>query len=314
MGESRITALIVLLCVAAWPVAALGATPVFDSDRIGWAAVEMSASKLLVSMDVSMSLEDLTVASAAARLVTPMSAGEKTGLERVVALRFVTEGLGRRNEVELLMNPDNGAALQRTTFRTGHRPKYRIYRFEDDRILRLTRRPASGEDDLPPDRWSDLSEEVYSYPSDSSNTTVVEATSLIYLAATSDIAGSGDRVEILALASDEFHRVDLVGEQPGNIGVDYFSIGGERIERKTGKTSAVRVAIKARALDPSQGEEFELLGLKNLEVFLDPTTRIPLKLRGKVDFFGRVEFELNHVTLAARSPDLRPIDRGPEEK
>lgn len=314
MGKSRLAALIMVLCSAALPTAAQGAMPVFNPDRIAWAAVEMSASKLLVSMDVSMTVEDLPVAAAVARLVTPMSAKEESSLERLVALRFVTEGLGRRNEVELMINPDTGAALQRTTFRTGNRPKYRVYRFEDDRILRLTSRPASGEDDLPPDRWSEQSEEVYPYPDGAAGTAVAEATSLIYLATTSTIAGPGDRLEILALASDEFHRVELVGEKPADIGTDYFAIGGERIERRTGKTSALRIAILGRSLVADQEEEFELLGLKDLEVFLDPVTRIPLKLRGKVDFFGRVEFDLNHVTLATKSTGAGPIDRGPEEK
>jgi len=310
MEKSRLAALITVLCIAAMPTAAPAAMPVFDPDRIGWAAVELSASKLLVTMDVSMAVENLPLAAAAARLVTPMSAREESRLNRLVALRFITEGLGRRNEVELMINADTGAALQRTTFRTGNRPKYRVYRFEDDRILRLTRRPASGEDDLPPDRWSELSEEVYPYPAGAAGTDIAEATSLIYLATTSTIAGPGDRLEILALASDEFHNVELVGEKPADIGTDYFAIGGKRIERKTGKTSAVRIAILGRSLVADQEEEFELLGLKDLEIFLDAATRIPLKLRGKVDFFGKVEFDLNHVTLAAKTP----IDRGPEEK
>jgi len=312
MRESLLTAVIALLCAIAVPIPASGSEPEFNPDRIGWSGIEMSASKLLVSMDVTMSLENLDVATAAERLLTPMSPGTMADLGQVLALRFVTEGLGRRNEVELLMNPENGAALQRTTFRTGNRPKHRVYRFEDDHILRLTRRPASGEDDLPPDRWSRVSEETYPYPASATGGAITEATALIYLAATSDISRPGDRVQILALASDEFHMVELVGQKPSEVRVDYFAVDGERVERLTGKTSAIRIAIRARSLEPDKGEEFELLGLKDLEVFLDPATRVPLELRGKVDFFGRVDFELKRLTLAPKSPGVAPIDRGSE--
>ncbi len=312
MRESLLTTFVVLLAVAAWPEPVSGSEPVFNPDRVGWEGIEMSASKLLITMDVSMALEDLTVAAAAPRLMTPLSTEEKENLRQVMALRFVTEGLGRRNEVELLMNPISGAALQRTTFRTGNRPKHRVYRFDGNRILRLTRRPESGEDDLPMDRWSRVSEETYPYPAGASDAAVAEATSLIYLAATSYIARPGDRVEILALASDEFHLVELVGQKPSEVGVDYFAIDGDRVERLTGKTSAIRIAIRARSLEPGKGEEFELLGLKDLEVFLDPATRVPLELRGKVDFFGRVDFELNRVTLARKLRAVAPIDRDRE--
>ena len=274
----------------------------------------MSASKLLISMDVSLAVEHITVASAASRLVTPMTAREQERVRRVIALKFVTDGLGRRNEVELLMDPEDGSTLQRTTLRTGNHPKHRVYRLDDGHILRLTRRPEPNEDTLPPDRWSRISEETYPYPPLAAAAPIAEASSLIYLAAVSDIAQPGDRVEIVTLASDELHLVELIVREPVEVSLDYFSLRGDRIDRHTGKTTAIRIAIRARPLGSDKGETFELLGLKDLEVFLDPATRLPLELRGKVDFFGRVEFELNRVTLGRSTPHGEPIDRGSEGK
>ncbi len=314
MRKSLLSFLILLTTMTGLSGPVRAADPVFDPDRIRWSGIEMSASKLLITMDVAMTLEDLSGASAASRLVTPMTARESEHLDRITALRFVTDGLGRRNEVELLMDPGNGAALQRTSIRTGNRPKHRIYRFDDDHILRMTRRPRSGEDNLQPDRWSERSEETYRYPPSAEPGAIAEATSLIYLAATSSIARPGDRVSILALASDEVHLVELIGQKPAEVRVDYFSVNGARTERYTGKTSAIRISIRARSLNPEKGEEFELLGLKDLEVYLDPASRVPLELRGKVDFFGKVEFELKRVTLADKMPSRDPIDRGPEGK
>jgi len=312
MREFPPVAALVLLLAVAMPARADEPEPRFYPDRVGWTSIEMSASKLLVTMDVTMSVERQDLASAEVRLITPLTDRERDAVHEAMALRFVTEGLGRRNEVELLMDPESGSALQRTTFRTGHHPKYRIYRFEDDHILRITRRPESGEDDLSPDRWSQVAEETYSYPAPRAGSAVAEASSLIYLAATSGIARPGDRLEILAMASDEFHIVELECQKPAEVRVDYFAIDGDRVERFTGKTSAIRISIRARSLEPDKGEEFDLLGLKDLEVFLDPASRLPLELRGKVDFFGRVDFELNRVILDHKSAIGNPIDRGSE--
>lgn len=300
--KKSLISLLVVLWVSVAATAPAAADPTFSPGLVRWQRVDMTASKLLVSMEAVIEQAALDLPSVQARLVTPMSPPESREVGYPLALAFVTDGLGRRNEVELLIDGSDGGAIQRTALRRGGSPKYRIYRFEDERILRLTRRPDAGEEDSPPASWTRLSEESHAYPSPGSRPLVTEASALIYLAAASDLSHPGDRVDILALASGEFHRVSLVAREPVETRVDYRIIRGEGSSREKGRTRATRIAILARPLHGDNGDEFELLGLRDLELLVDPVSRVPLELKGKVDFFGRVRFRLDRVTMATDTP------------
>ena len=67
--------------------------------------------------------------------------------------------------------------------------------------------------------------------------------------------------------------------------------------------AALSIAIEARPLAAAPDEEFELFGLTDLELLLDPETRAPLELRGHVDYFGDVAFRLRQLTVRRDTAD-----------
>ncbi len=86
--------------------------------------------------------------------------------------------------------------------------------------------------------------------------------------------------------------------------------GGDRTEK--GEVRTVRVAIRGRPLEASDDEDdndFELLGLTNLELFLDPETRAPLMLTGRLPRFGQVAFRLERLTLGTLGETTAPAPR-----
>jgi hypothetical protein len=295
-----------LLCAALCQVsAAADSGRVFYPEQVAWKRVEMTASKFLMSMDAYVELENLIPDSLESLLILPLSETERALLGAPTRLSYVTDGLGRRTESWLLLDGGRGTALQRTTLRKGGSQKYRIYRFAENKIHRLTWRPGPGEEGKDPKVWSRLSEEYYEYPEAPTATPpiVTEASALIYLAAASGLSRPGEELEVLTLASDEFFLTRLAVRQPEETRVSYSRVDERGSSMNIGRVRAVRVAIEARPLDLRDGEDFELFGLSDLELILDPETRAPLELRGRVDFFGDVAFKLDRLTLASKKPD-----------
>ena len=281
----------------------------FDRARLGWDRTELSASKFFVSMRVTMALgQDPGHGDGIGlRALDPSGpgAGDASGL----GIRYVTDGLGRNSNVELVIDPVSGAAKRRTSLESGSRNKYRQYLLGDETVQRLTRRPQDGEETRPATEWSRVSEEQIDYPG-AARGVVTEAGALIYLIAASHLEQPGDSFEILTLASDEFHWVEATVTGLDAINLDYKERSDAGSKRRTVREKAIRIVLSSRPVLPGDDDRFELLGLRDIELFIDTSSRALLQLRGKVDYFGRITFSLDWVRLTAATHQADPD--GPE--
>ena len=259
----------------------------FDQGRVSWQKMELGASKFFVSMRATVEVTSRNGDPG------PGDVGRMPP-DPPLTIRFDTDGLGRRSKVDLVIAPSTGRALRRTSVETGSRHKYRQYVLNDDDILRLTRRPLEGEESGEPAQWSRVSEERIDYPVEPTPV-VTEAGALIYLIAASRLREAGDSFEILTLASDEFHQVTATVKGLKPLDVDYHEISGGASKRTSARKKAIRVVLESRLLGDSDGDRFELLGLRNIELFFDPDTRALLQLRGKIDYFGKISFNLTKL-------------------
>lgn len=290
-------ALLAALLASGTAVAEPDITPSFDPSRLSWRTANLSASKFFVSMTVSLDVEEMDASGVQALLQAPPLIAPDRDEAGYAALRYVTEGLGRSSNVELLVDAASGTALQRTSLETGSRNKHRVYRLRDPDVLRVTNRPQEGEEALPYTEWTRRSEEIYAYPDPRPYPVVTEAGALIYLTAASSLSVPGDSFKLLALASDEFHEVEVIMAGKNATGVDFIVDSAQGTTRRDEKIPALRYFIRGRPLGQEEGGEFRLLGLSDIELFLDPATRAPLQLRGRVDVFGRVKFQLDSLIL-----------------
>lgn len=268
----------------------------FDRTRLGWDRMELSATKYFVSMRVTMDLSTALEQGVGNDLrnlhTSELGNDEHSGL----SIRYMTDGLGRRSNVQLVIDSGSGKALRRTSLETGSKHKYRQYLLGKEDVLRLTRRPQDGEESRSAKDWSRVSEERIDYPS-GTRATVTEAGALIYLIAASHLEQPGDSFEILTLASDEFHWVKATVKGLDGVNLDYREESPAGTTRKTLRDKAIRIVLSSRPVRPSHGDRFELLGLRDIELFLDPRSRALFQLRGKVDYFGRITFVLDGVSL-----------------
>ena len=274
--------------------------PDLDPARAGWTNARLEATKLFQSMTVTIGIEQPDDATVAERLMAPGEHELLAPPSPTAGLRFATEGLGRRNEIGLLVDPASGQILQRSSHETGKRHKYRIYRFGPTGAQRRTWRPAEGEEDAAPTDWSNRREQWFPTPAEVVGQTLTEPGTLIYLVTISDLAAPGDRFGLHAFSTsnETVYRIEAEVLSPDRVKFDYRREGGPEAGRVKGKLDAIRVAIRGRPLTGDDDGELTLLGMRDVELLLDPASRAPLELRGRVAVFGGVKFELRRLENA----------------
>lgn len=270
------------------------ADPAFEHDRAQWSNARLKATKLFKSMHVEIGISEPDNATVEAELITHDHRKLLAPSFPVIGLSYTTDGLGRHSDIDLLVEPATGQVLQRISHETGKRNKYRVYRFARNGTLRRTRRPNPGEEPAGPDGWSDRSEQYFKSPVEVRGQPLTEPGTLIYLISTSDLERPSDRFEMTAFStSDEtIYRIEAVVLDPETIDYDYELADGTN---RLGRTEAIRVAIRGKPLAGGDDGDLTLLGMKDVELMLDPATRAPLELTGKVAVFGRISFALKRL-------------------
>jgi hypothetical protein len=270
-----------------------------DAARPGWKRARLKASKLLVEMDVDMQVETHTGPAAGQDLATTTEGQPIPAGDAVTKLTYVTEALGRHNVSELVLDARSGAVLQRTAHDTGSRLRWRRYRFTDVGAMRWTARPGSGEDGRPPEDWSERSAEMRSFPAAMPSAPLMDASALIYLVAAADLTAPGDQLEMLAYStsSDVVHRVTAVVSERDKVRVEFREWHADMSVRREDKTTALRVTIDGQPLSGQDDDQFELLGMHEIELFVDPETRAPLLLVGQLPILGEIRFYLDELVL-----------------
>lgn len=272
-----------------------------DPGRVGWSALEFSASKLLLSARAEVTARIVPAAAVTGQLVaTPAGEPLRPGRE-VLEMSYQASGFGRSSTTTLWADPGTGAMLQQVALDTSGRLRERTYRYTDIGAYHYTRRPADHrEESRPPTAWTDLSEGMRAYSAGAAGQSVTAATVLLWLVAAADLSRSGDRLEVLAFSRRHVNRVTIEVTGYRTASIDFTEQRpADKPRRRRGKVEAIALRLNGKPLDASADDEpFELLGLQgDLELLLDPSTRAPLQLRGRVRIAGDVTVRLRRAAL-----------------
>ena len=273
-----------------------------NPDRVDWSMLQYKASLFLMTIDASVGLTTPDPAVVNTLLITADEgqAVQPGNFQKIMSLN--TNAFGRFSQIELILNSDNGAALQRASHDSGSRFRHRIYRYTDRGVYQETRWPIDqAEENLPADQWpqwSRTSEDLRAYPPSVFGATITDPSGLLYIVGAAPLDKPGDTFEILAFARKQVHRVqiEVVGIEP--IDLNYQFTNGTTMEGRTGKQSAIRLLIHGEDINGGDDENsFELLGLHgDIVLHMDPTTRAPLQLAGLVKIAGPVTLQLVSLT------------------
>jgi len=282
--------------------ASVAAVPAaFDPACVSWQRLEFRAQKFLISVHMDVEAHLLTTLPSDALWEDPESPAIAPGT-RTLALQVGTRGPGRRStDLNLLLNPDNGALLQSTSLRGEPSPRFRVYRFTDDGPLRWSLRPTPEQRAMPPTHWSGDEARLYPYVGGPAEAPVVDVSALLYLLSASTIAKSGDQFRVLgfASASDPLYQVTATALAPVRMAVDYRESGpaGVVTRRETRSVLPVRIEGEPRRASAA-GAALEILGLQDLEFLLDPERRVIVGFRARMPGFGRIDVHLQRLELA----------------
>ncbi len=194
----------------------------------------------------------------------------------------------------------NAAALQRIRSRRGDDIWQNTYRFTQSGVYRIRKKPArSDEKKLEPAHWTKIKESFFSYPPVGPELKIVmEPTGILYLAANLDMRSPASPGSFYVFDRKQLHEVSVQVNERRSLKVSYVEKGRRKEIKRQGKTDAVRISIKPRALAPQgkKPEEFSFMGLKGeFEIYIDPVSGIPLQVSGQIPRIGKIDIRLQTV-------------------
>lgn len=280
--------------------------PAFTPARVRWTDIEFTASKFFLSATATLGIRAEPIADLARTLVEAPGTKPLLPASSAAKLHYTASGAGADADVTLWLDAKTGAALQTIQVSKGTHPRLRIDRYTPSGIYQITQRPAGDhENDLPPEKWTDRSEASKAYPEIVAGRPVLEPTSLLWLLAVSGLERKGDRIELLVYSHKHVNRVEVEVLGSRNARVDYRERAGSVERRRQGRSQLLRIRIAGTSVapEPNQDNDFEMLGLRgDIELLLDPVTRVPVELRGRAKVIGEIALRIHSIRLTAPAP------------
>ncbi len=267
-----------------------------DAGRnLPWKSLVFEGQTHVIRSRIEASLERLPSQEAVPSLRdSPQGKPVRPGGLEVVLINTASSAEGpfvgrERREMTVWFDPLSGAALQRDRLRRGKKPDNKLYRYTEQGVYRLRRKPRDdGEVALSPAGWTRTKESFYSYPAQVSDCgPVADPSILLYKLSVMPLTDPDVVSEMCIFHQQHVHRVSLEHQGEQRLEVN-FGQGPREI-------TAVRVVLQARPLEQDQNDEnFAFLGLEgDIEILLDRDARIPVRITGSLPKLGRASFNLS---------------------
>jgi hypothetical protein len=198
--------------------------------------------------------------------------------------------------------PRDGTALGRFRLRRGKDDFKKIYRFTRQGVFRHRQEPASKhEASLEPEQWTDIRDSFFSHaPAQLGCANVTDRLLLIYIAAAAGMPENKEPLSVCAFGKRKLFRVKLQPAGLESIDVDFTETKNQGEIRRQGKLNAVRIDFETSQLPSDSGidENFSFLGMhKNISIFIEPETNLPIQIRGDIPSAGRAVLSLQSARI-----------------
>lgn len=263
-----------------------------DPARVQWEQISLSASKFFFTASTQAQIQLVDSANIPFISVdqgVPVVPGIQS-----VELRAESRGIGIYSDSVLWIDPANGAALQFEVEDSGRRQRQRIYRYTNEGAFRRTRHPADGETDKPPEEWTDLTSGMRPYAPEAAGGIIIDPTSLLYIISASGLNQPGDTLQMVAFSRRQTTRLTLTVDQRANIDEALAKrLSGANLTGCKQPVETLLVRLSSELVTPDDDSKFSFLGLRSdIIIWLDPITRLPLRVTGKAKIVGRVSVNL----------------------
>ncbi len=282
--------------------------PELDVNQFPWSHLVYGAQSVWVDVTVDVRLEPQSQAKMQAELPVnrqgdaipiPNTGGYRLTVETVTDAAFKST-VHKENRVWFI--PHDATVLGRFRLRRGKDDFKKIYRFTRQGVFRHRQEPKNKQEaSLKPEKWTDTLDTFFSYqPAQLGCANVTDRLLLIYIAAAADLQARQQPLSVCVFGKRKLFRVQLKPAGIEAIKSDFVEIKDQSEVPKRGKLNALKIDFKTRQLVSDLGidENFSFLGLrKNISIFIDPETRLPIQIRGDIPSAGRAVLNLQKARM-----------------
>jgi hypothetical protein len=210
-----------------------------------------------------------------------------------------TSFLGRLSQSTIWFDGRSGETWQRVVLETGKRERYKASRFTRQGVFTVRVNPTDRESGQPRERWTNRRETFYPLTPPSNGASVIEPGVLIYEVAAGGIRKPGETQALSVFSNESVLEIQAEGIGYTILRVDYeLTQGGKTRRIANSNVKALEVALRAKPTSGAARAELELLGLQgDVIILLDPQSRLPLRVSGRVRYVGQVHIELLAATI-----------------
>ncbi|MEE4266142.1 MAG: hypothetical protein V2I56_25875 [Desulfobacteraceae bacterium] len=285
-------------------------SPLIDCDagRVRWSDLSFSANNFLAAVDVDVHLGSLSETEVQTALpASPRGVPVQSSSSMVyhLSLSNSVDPIFRpavKSSHLVWFDPQQGAVLGRIRFRRGKDDFEKKYRFTEQGVFRHQREPKNKQEALlPPEQWTDIKDTFYPHDPDRLGCAYIsERLVLMYLVSAAALTPDTEPLSVCVFGIRQLHRVSLRAQGLHSLEVNYIEKDQQTAIRRTGVVEAIKIEIEARPMESSSNvsEDFSILGLhKDIAIFIDPISRIPLQISGYIPGVGQADLKLNEARV-----------------
>jgi hypothetical protein len=279
-----------------------------EPKRVSWTTLSYRAKKLTADVNTQVSLESLPKAEVEATLIksaegVPIKISRpkayKLTVNRVVDSLFSSPVTSTS---KVWFNPRDATALGRERLRVGKKDFKKTYRFTDQGVFRHRREPKGRQEALKqPENWTDVRDTFYRHDLGQMGcANVTERLILIYIVSAADLSENMQPLSFCVFGRRKLFHVQLIPDGMHSLKVDFIEKSHQGEIYRQDEVDALKIdfQIQPLASELDEDEEFSFLGFeKDIAIFIDPATRIPLQLSGKIPNVGNETVKLHEVWL-----------------
>jgi len=308
------------LLAAAWAAMSMVAPPVhqalgssaleFDPEKVRWSRLLFQASKALTSARSEVSLAPVAAAGLKSSLLADADGPLQPEPDADAMLMTATIGMSSELpfvddkvwETQVWFLPGSASALQRTRTKIGEDPESKKFRYLAEGVRRLRLKPETpGDGEQRPESWTTVKSAFYPYgPARAECPDVSDPSLLLYVLSAVNLSPGGPPLELCVFNQKTLYHVELRAVAAPHLSVRYTRRRGtveEPVEQEIGVLS---ITISSRPIAPAEQEPepfefFEMRG--DIEVSVDPASRLPVQVRGTVNKVGEATFHLVEADL-----------------
>ena len=281
-----------------------------DPKRVPWTQLSYRIKNFSAGVNVKIQLESLPTAEVEAALIkSPRGVPIKVGgpESNRITVHYMVESIFTSPVTtinQVWFNPEDATALGRIRLRKGKDDFKKVYRFTGQGVYRHRRKPKGQQEILKqPEKWTDVKDTFYAYNLDQLG--CPKATGrlvLIYIASASaaEMSKNMKPLSFCVFGRRQLFHVRLKPEGFHSLEVDFIEKKPQGKIHRRGKVQALKIVLDIQPLasDLKSVEDFTFLGFqKDIAIFIDPMSGLPIQSSGKISMVGHLTIKLHKVWL-----------------